>query len=109
MLERFLKTAMGMAEPAYAGFPGHEMPRPVLARVAQPARFDQSEASPGIEVALLSWSQMAEQVPAWQALHARALEPHVFMAPGFALHAAQHAALAQRPAFLTITDTRCDP
>ena len=109
MLERLLKSAMGMSEPAYAGFRVQDAAHVPAARRAPRAFPDQPgliEPSPGIEIALLTWSQMADQVDAWRDLFARALEPHVFMAPGFALHAAQHSAPAQRPIFLTITDSR---
>jgi CelD/BcsL family acetyltransferase involved in cellulose biosynthesis len=42
----------------------------------------------------------AEMTEAWADLISRALEPNVFMEPGFALSAAQHLARADRPTFV---------
>ncbi|MEA2757712.1 MAG: hypothetical protein QOH65_325 [Methylobacteriaceae bacterium] len=49
----------------------------------------------GFEIA----AEIAEQ---WAGLVSRALEPNVFMEPGFALAAAQHLARADRPTFVAV-------
>jgi CelD/BcsL family acetyltransferase involved in cellulose biosynthesis len=47
----------------------------------------------------------AEITDAWADLISRALEPNVFMEPGFALSAAQHLARADRPTFVAVWES----
>lgn len=59
---------------------------------------------PGVVVELCEGLGIEEHVPAWTALAARAVEPNVFLEPGFALPAAMHFPHAQRPRFLLCWD-----
>ena len=109
MLERLLKGFTGLSEPAFAGLwmaaaGGIAAAAPPRLRLVY-ERASVEVAPRGVTVGLASWSEMAGRVTEWNDLFSRALEPHVFMTPGFALHAAQHSPPAQRPIFLTISET----
>ena len=72
-----------------------------LASRAVPADSDEPYAE------LLSLDQVSHHRAAWEALIARALEPNVFIEPAFALAAARHFAIIQRPRFLLVWSPSC--
>ncbi|MBV8847982.1 MAG: GNAT family N-acetyltransferase [Methylobacteriaceae bacterium] len=64
-------------------------------------RTPHDRASPFF-IEALGFEAAAEIAEDWADLVLRALEPNVFMEPGFALAAAQHLARADRPAFVAV-------
>lgn len=57
-----------------------------------------------LKVELLDWEMASGRLTAWTDLMSRAMEPNVFLDPGFALTAAQHFPPARRPSFLVVSD-----
>ncbi len=57
-----------------------------------------------LRVELLDWREASERIDQWRDLTRRAMEPNVFLDPGFALTAAQHFPPARRPLFLMVSD-----
>ena len=111
MLGRLTSFGMGWSDPAAVGpwicsSVAIETPLTAVRPGANRGMVRAEPLFPG--VALLTWDQIALQQDRWSDLAGRALEPNVFMEPGFALSAAQHAAPAHRPLFLTITEPAPD-
>jgi CelD/BcsL family acetyltransferase involved in cellulose biosynthesis len=63
----------------------------------------------GLHIEELSLEQLDAAQAEWSALAARAIEPNVFFAPGFALSAARHFPMRNRPRFVVVWDTRSAP
>jgi CelD/BcsL family acetyltransferase involved in cellulose biosynthesis len=111
------KTVRGRAEVASSSWVDHPVPlwlnAPETAAYGKPApRFDSLGARGRVAqshrfiVEGLGFEAAAELTQDWADLVSRALEPNVFMEPGFALTAAQHLARADRPIFLVAWDTK---
>lgn len=76
-----------------------------MLRAAAGSRRSAAAPRPGaVIVELCECLGIEEHVPAWTALAARAVEPNVFLEPGFALPAVMHFPQAQRPRFLLCWD-----
>lgn len=63
----------------------------------------------GFGIEELSLEQLDAAQPEWSALAARAIEPNVFFAPGFALSAARHFPMRNRPRFVAVWDAGAAP
>jgi CelD/BcsL family acetyltransferase involved in cellulose biosynthesis len=72
---------------------------------ATASRLPQSANLPFL-IETFGFDTAAELGEAWADLISRALEPNVFMEPGFALAAAQHLARADRPTFVAAWEAR---
>ena len=57
-----------------------------------------------LRVDLMDWQDASDLTVEWENLVSRAMEPNVFLEPGFALTAAQHFPAALRPSFLVVSD-----
>jgi CelD/BcsL family acetyltransferase involved in cellulose biosynthesis len=90
-------VALSMAE--FGLSDGHAPARPRAPRLALGGNF-----SPVFTVAELSIEQMDAAQAEWAELAARALEPNAFFEPGFALSAARHFPLKDRPRFIVVRD-----
>lgn len=90
-------VALAMAEFGLADgrAPGRRTPRLV-------AGVDFDEASGVFEANELSLEQMDAAQADWADLAARALEPNAFYEPGFALAAARHFPVSERPRFIVV-------
>ena len=71
-----------------------------VARAVANAGLAVESAPPTAE--LVTLDQVLRHRLAWEALVRRALEPNVFLEPAFAIAAAQHFAVSQRPRFLLV-------
>ncbi len=74
---------------------------PAISAPSQSPRVVPSPTPP-TQTELLEWEEAARHVNAWTDLTSRALEPNVFLEPGFALASVQHVPAARRPSFLLV-------
>jgi CelD/BcsL family acetyltransferase involved in cellulose biosynthesis len=81
-----------------------DAPRTSVPRVSSPRAWRGEPRGLPARIELLAWDAAAKRRDAWADLVTRALEPNVFLEPGFVLPAAQHFPLAFRPHFLLVSD-----
>ena len=93
------KPAFAMASP-WAATPVSSVNRQIVAFRAEPTSRTPAAPAKPVAAELVGLDQMLRYRADWHALVPQALERNVFLEPAFALAAAQHFAIAQRPRFL---------